>query len=70
MTRSNGGRVGRRTRQGKGTPDAFLKSLARSYGAALVFVGAALFATLLWFIVFYGVRKAFAGIFAQKVPVS
>ena len=46
MTRSNGGRVGRRTRQGKGTPDAFLKSLARSYGAALVFVGAALFATL------------------------
>jgi putative oxidoreductase len=30
----------------------------------------ALFATLLWFIVFYGVRKAFAGIFAQKVPVS
>jgi len=30
----------------------------------------ALFATLLWFIVFYGVRKAFAGIFAQKAPVS
>jgi uncharacterized membrane protein YphA (DoxX/SURF4 family) len=30
----------------------------------------ALFATLLWFIVFYGVRKAFAGIFVQKVPVS
>lgn len=30
----------------------------------------ALFATLLWFIVFYGVRQAFAGIFAQKVPVS
>jgi putative oxidoreductase len=30
----------------------------------------ALFATLLWFIVFYGVRQAFTGIFAQKVPVS
>jgi putative oxidoreductase len=30
----------------------------------------ALLATLLWFIVFYGVRQAFAGIFAQKVPVS
>ena len=30
----------------------------------------ALFATLLWFIVFYGVRKAFAGIFAQKVTIS
>ena len=30
----------------------------------------ALFTALLWFIVFYGVRKAFAGIFAQKVPVS
>jgi len=30
----------------------------------------ALFATLLWFIIFYGVRHAFAGIFAQKVSVS
>jgi putative oxidoreductase len=30
----------------------------------------ALFTTVLWFIVFYGVRKAFGGIFAQKVPVS
>jgi putative oxidoreductase len=30
----------------------------------------ALFTTVLWFIVFYGVRKAFAGIFAQKVPIS
>jgi putative oxidoreductase len=30
----------------------------------------ALFATLLWFIVFYGVRRAFTGIFVQKVPVS
>ena len=30
----------------------------------------ALFATLLWFIVFFGVRKAFTGIFAQKVPIS
>jgi putative oxidoreductase len=30
----------------------------------------ALFTTVLWFIVFYGVRKAFAGIFAQKVSVS
>ena len=30
----------------------------------------ALFATILWFIIFYGVRKAFAGIFVQKVPVS
>jgi putative oxidoreductase len=30
----------------------------------------ALFATVLWFIIFYGVRKAFAGIFVQKVPVS
>jgi putative oxidoreductase len=28
-----------------------------------------LLATLLWFIVFFGVRKAFAGIFAQKVEV-
>jgi uncharacterized membrane protein YphA (DoxX/SURF4 family) len=30
----------------------------------------ALFATVLWFIVFYGVRKAFAGIFVQKVEAS
>ena len=30
----------------------------------------ALFATLLWFIVFFGVRKAFTGIFAQKVTIS
>jgi putative oxidoreductase len=30
----------------------------------------ALLVTVLWFIVFYSVRKAFAGIFAQKVPVS
>jgi uncharacterized membrane protein YphA (DoxX/SURF4 family) len=30
----------------------------------------ALFAAVLWFIVFYGVRQAFAGIFAQKVEVS
>jgi uncharacterized membrane protein YphA (DoxX/SURF4 family) len=29
----------------------------------------ALFATVLWFIIFFGVRKAFTGIFAQKVPV-
>lgn len=29
-----------------------------------------LFATLLWFIIFYGVRRAFAGIFAQKVTVA
>ena len=28
-----------------------------------------LLATVLWFIVFFGVRKAFAGIFAQKVEV-
>jgi putative oxidoreductase len=28
-----------------------------------------LLATLLWFVVFFGVRKAFAGIFAQKVEV-
>jgi uncharacterized membrane protein YphA (DoxX/SURF4 family) len=28
----------------------------------------ALFATVLWFIVFFGVRKAFTGIFLQKVP--
>jgi putative oxidoreductase len=28
-----------------------------------------LFAAVLWFIVFFGVRKAFAGIFAQKVEV-
>jgi putative oxidoreductase len=28
----------------------------------------ALFATVLWFIVFFGVRKAFTGIFSQKVP--
>jgi putative oxidoreductase len=26
----------------------------------------ALFATALWFVIFFGVRKAFAGIFAQK----
>jgi putative oxidoreductase len=26
-----------------------------------------LFATILWFIIFFGVRQAFAGIFAQKV---
>ena len=30
----------------------------------------ALFVTLLWLIVFYGVRTAFAGIFVQKVPGS
>jgi putative oxidoreductase len=30
----------------------------------------ALFTALLWFIVFYGVRRAFAGVFAQKVTVS
>src|SRR5271156_4744706 len=30
----------------------------------------AILTTVLWFIVFYGVRKAFAGIFAQKAPVS
>jgi putative oxidoreductase len=29
-----------------------------------------LFLTVLWFVVFYGVRSAFAGIFAQKVEVS
>ncbi len=29
----------------------------------------ALFAAVLWFIVFFGVRRAFAGIFAQKVEV-
>jgi putative oxidoreductase len=29
-----------------------------------------LLATLLWFIVFFGVRKAFSGIFAQKVAVD
>ncbi len=29
----------------------------------------ALITTLLWFIVFYGVRRAFTGIFAQKVEV-
>src|ERR1700722_15709178 len=34
------------TPQAAGAPDAFLKSRARSYGAALLFVGAALFATL------------------------
>ena len=28
-----------------------------------------LFAAVLWFIVFFGVRRAFAGIFAQKVEV-
>jgi putative oxidoreductase len=27
-------------------------------------------ATILWFIVFFGVRKAFAGIFAQKVEIG
>ena len=29
-----------------------------------------LLATVMWFVVFYSVRKAFAGIFVQKVPVS
>jgi putative oxidoreductase len=29
-----------------------------------------LLATVLWFIVFFGVRKAFSGIFAQKVAVD
>ena len=29
-----------------------------------------LFITVLWFIVFYGVRSAFAGIFSQKVDVT
>jgi hypothetical protein len=28
-----------------------------------------LFATLLWFIIFFGVRRAFAGVFAQKVEI-
>jgi putative oxidoreductase len=28
-----------------------------------------LFAAVLWFIVFFGVRRAFAGVFAQKVEV-
>jgi putative oxidoreductase len=28
------------------------------------------FLTVLWFVVFYGVRSAFAGIFAQKVEIS
>ena len=28
----------------------------------------ALLTTVLWFVVFFGVRKAFAGIFVQKVP--
>jgi putative oxidoreductase len=27
-------------------------------------------AAILWFIVFFGVRKAFAGIFAQKVEIG
>jgi membrane protein YdbS with pleckstrin-like domain len=30
----------------------------------------ALFATVLWFIIFFGVRRAFAGIFAQKVTIA
>jgi putative oxidoreductase len=30
----------------------------------------AVLATVLWFVVFFGVRRAFAGIFAQKVTVS
>ncbi len=30
----------------------------------------ALFATVLWFVIFAGVRSAFAGVFAQKVEVS
>jgi putative oxidoreductase len=29
-----------------------------------------LLATVLWFIVFYGVRQAFAGIFVQKVKIE
>jgi putative oxidoreductase len=28
-----------------------------------------LFAAVLWFIIFFGVRKAFAGVFAQKVEI-
>jgi putative oxidoreductase len=30
----------------------------------------ALVSVLLWFIIFYGVRHAFAGIFAEKVPIA
>jgi putative oxidoreductase len=30
----------------------------------------AFFATVLWFVIFAGVRSAFAGVFAQKVEVS
>jgi hypothetical protein len=26
--------------------------------------------TVLWFIIFFGYRRAFAGIFAQKAPVA
>jgi putative oxidoreductase len=33
-------------------------------------IGPGLLATVLWFIVFAGVRRAFAGIFAQKVVVE
>ena len=29
-----------------------------------------LISTVLWFVVFWGVRSAFSGIFAQKVPVA
>jgi hypothetical protein len=30
----------------------------------------AVLATVLWFVVFFGVRRAFAGVFAQRVTVS
>jgi putative oxidoreductase len=30
----------------------------------------ALLSTVLWFIIFFGYRRAFAGIFAQKAPVN
>jgi uncharacterized membrane protein YphA (DoxX/SURF4 family) len=33
-------------------------------------VAPALVVTVLWFIVFYGVRSAFSGIFVQKAPIS
>jgi hypothetical protein len=29
-----------------------------------------LLSTVLWFIIFFGYRRAFAGIFAQKAPLA
>ncbi len=50
-------------------PVIFNIVLFHAFLAPVAFQPAAL-AVILWFIVFFGVRHAFAGIFAQKVTVS